>query len=47
MTHAGARCAICDEQHALLALFGEENFYLELQNHRMTDEARVRAFGYE
>ena len=27
----------------LQALFGEENFYLELQNHRMTDEARVRA----
>ena len=27
----------------LQALFGEGNFYLELQNHRMTDEARVRA----
>ena len=27
----------------LQELFGEGNFYLELQNHRMTDEARVRA----
>ena len=27
----------------LQELFGEENFYLELQNHHMTDEARVRA----
>ena len=27
----------------LQELFGEGNFYLELQNHHMTDEARVRA----
>ena len=37
MTAAKARAVELQE------LFGEGNFYLELQNHHMTDEARVRA----